>query len=63
MLISLPGSSSEVIQISEDDVRKIMENISHSRLKHSTYILESKRYDMIRKSTPQGSESSFILIC
>jgi hypothetical protein len=62
MLSSLLGSRSEVIQISEDDVRKIMENISHVLLKISTYNLESKRYETIRKSSPWGSKSGFILI-
>jgi hypothetical protein len=63
MLSSFLGSSSEVIQISEDDVTKIVENISHGPLKCSTYVLESKRNDTIRKSTPWGSKRGFILIC
>jgi hypothetical protein len=63
MLSSLFGSSSEVIQIRKDDVRKIMENIGHGPLKRSTCILESKRHDTIRKGTPRGSKSGFILIC
>jgi hypothetical protein len=42
MLSTLFGSSSEVIQISKDDERKIMENIGHGPLKCSTCILESK---------------------
>jgi hypothetical protein len=63
MLSSLLGSSSEVIQISDNDASKIMENISHGSLKCSTCIIESKRHDTIRKSTPRGSKSDFILIC
>jgi hypothetical protein len=62
MLSSLFGSRSEVIQISKDDARKIMENVGHGPLKHSTCVLESKRHDAIRKSTPRGSKSGFILI-
>jgi hypothetical protein len=62
MLSSLLGSSSEIIQISEDDVKKIMENVIHGPLKCSTYVLESKRHDMISKGTPWGSKSGFILI-
>jgi hypothetical protein len=53
MLSSLLGSRSEVVQISEDDVRKIMETISHVLLKISTYNIETKRYDTIRK-VPHG---------
>jgi hypothetical protein len=63
MLSSFLVSSSEVIQIIEDDTRNIMENISHGPLKCITYTLDSKRHDMIRKSTPWGSKSDFILIC
>jgi hypothetical protein len=63
MLSSLFGSSSEVIQISKDDASKIMENIGHGPLKHSTCVLESKRHDTISKGTPRGSKSGFILIC
>jgi hypothetical protein len=57
------GSRSEVIQISKDDVSKIMENISHGLLKCSTYIFYSERNDTIRKSTPGGSKRGFIMIC
>ena len=53
MLSSLLGSRSEVVQISEDDVRKIMETISHVLLKISTYNIETKSYDTIRK-VPHG---------
>jgi hypothetical protein len=63
MLSSLFGSSNEVIQISKDDARNIMENIGHGSLKHSTDVFESKRYDAVRKGTPRGSKSGFILIC
>ena len=63
MLSSFIGSSGEVIQISKDDARKIMENIDHGPLERSTCILESKRYDAIGKGTPWGSKSGFILIC
>jgi hypothetical protein len=63
MLRSLFGSNNEVIQIGKDDARKIMENIGYGPLKRSTYILESKRNDMIRKGTPRCSKSSFVLIC
>jgi hypothetical protein len=62
MLISLFGSSSEVIQINKDDARNIMENIGHGLLKLSTDILESKRHDVTSKGTPRGSKSDFILI-
>jgi hypothetical protein len=63
MLSSFLGSSSEVIQVSEDVARKIVENISHGLLERSTYVLESKRHDMIGKSTPWGGKCNFILIC
>jgi hypothetical protein len=63
MLSSFLGSSSEVIQVSEDDASEIMENISHGPLECHTCILESKRHDTIRKSTPWGSKCGFILIC
>jgi hypothetical protein len=63
MLSSLFGSSSEVIQIDKDAVRNIMENVGHGPLECSTYVLESKRHEVIGKGTPQGSKSSFILIC
>jgi hypothetical protein len=62
MLSSPLGSSSEVIQISKDDARKIMENIGHGPLERITYVLESKRHDAISKGTPRGSKSGFILI-
>jgi hypothetical protein len=62
MLSSFLGLSSEVVQISEDDARKIMENICHGPLKHSTYVFESKRHDTIRKSTPWANKRGFILI-
>jgi hypothetical protein len=57
------GLSSEVIQISEDDARNIMENIGHGPLKCSTCILESKRHDAIRKCIQRGCKRSFALIC
>jgi hypothetical protein len=63
MLGSLFGSSSEVIQISKDDVSKIMKKIGHVLLKCIIDIFYSKRHDAIRKGTPRGSKSSFILIC
>jgi hypothetical protein len=63
MLISLFGSSSEVIQISKDDARKIMEKISHGPLECNTHVLESKIHDTIIKGTPRGSKRGFILIC
>jgi hypothetical protein len=63
MLSSFLGSSDEVIQVSENDAIKIMENIIHGPLKHHAYDFDSKRHDMIRKSNPWGSKSSFILIC
>jgi hypothetical protein len=63
MLSSFLGSSSEVVQVSEDDVREIMENISHGPLECSTCVLESKGHDTIGKSTPWGGKCSFILIC
>jgi hypothetical protein len=56
-------SSSEVIQVSEDDASKIMENISHGLLECRTCVFYSKMHDTIRKSTSWGSKSSFILIC
>jgi hypothetical protein len=56
-------SSGEVIQVGEDDVRKIMKNISHSPLECHTCVLESKRHDTIGKSTPRGSECGFVLVC
>jgi hypothetical protein len=62
MLSSLLGYSG-VIQIREDDARKIMEKIIYVLLKRSTLFLESKKNDTIRKITPWGSKSSFILIC
>jgi hypothetical protein len=57
------GSSSEVIQVSEDDASEIMENISHGSLECRTDVLESKRHDTICKSTPWGGKCGFILIC
>jgi hypothetical protein len=63
MLSSLFGSSNEVVQISEDNVSKIMENIGHGPLKRSTYVLESKRHDTISEGTLRGSKSGFVLIC
>jgi hypothetical protein len=62
MLSLFLGSRSEVIQVSEDDVREIMENISHGPFKCSTCVLESKRNNTIRKSTPWGGKCGFILI-
>jgi hypothetical protein len=62
MLSLFLGSSSEFIQVSEDDVRKIVENISHVSLEHSTYVLESKRHDKVSKCTPWGGRCNFILI-
>jgi hypothetical protein len=38
MLNSFLGSSSGIIQVSEDDASKIMENIIHGPLECSTYI-------------------------
>jgi hypothetical protein len=63
MLGYLFGSSSEVIHISKDYERKILENIGHGPLKHNTYVLKSKRHDTISNGTPRGIKSSFILIC
>jgi hypothetical protein len=63
MLSLFLGSSSEVIQVSENDAREIMENISHGLLECSTYVLDSKRHNTIIKSTPWGGKCSFILIC
>jgi hypothetical protein len=63
MLSSFFRSSSEVIQIREDDVKKIMENISHGPLKRSTGIVESKRHDAIREGTLRGCERICLLIC
>jgi hypothetical protein len=40
-----------------------MENISHGPLERSTCGFYPKRHGVIRKSTPWGSKSSFILIC
>jgi hypothetical protein len=62
MSILFLGSSSEVVQVSENDARKIMENIIHGPLKRRADIFESKMHDTIIKSTPWGSKSSFILI-
>jgi hypothetical protein len=62
MLSSFLRSSSEVIQVSEDDASKIVENISHGPLEHSTCIFESKRHGAIKKSTPWGGKCGFILI-
>jgi hypothetical protein len=63
MLHSFLGSSSEVIQVSEDDASNIMENISHGTLERSTNVFESKGHDLVSKSTPWGSKCSLILIC
>jgi hypothetical protein len=62
MLSSLFGSSSEVVQISKNDARKIMKNIVHGPLERSTCVLESKRHDTIRQGTPRGNKCGFILI-
>jgi hypothetical protein len=62
MLCSLFGSSSEVIQISKNDASKIMKNIGHGPLEHSTCVLDSKRNDTIIKGTPRGSKRGFILL-
>jgi hypothetical protein len=62
MLSVFLGSSSEVVQVSDDDASEIMENISHGPLEHCTSVLESKRHDTICTSTPWGSKCSFILI-
>ena len=62
MLSLFLGSSSEVIQVSEDDASEIMENVSHGSLECHTHVLESKRHNTLRKSTQWGCECCFILI-
>jgi hypothetical protein len=59
MLSSFFGSSNEVIQISKDDASKIVEKIGHGSLKCSTFFLESKRHDVIRKGTPRVVKDVF----
>jgi hypothetical protein len=56
-------SSGEVVQVGKDDASEIMKNISHSPLKCRTCVLYSKRHDTIGKSTPRGSECSFLQVC
>jgi hypothetical protein len=63
VLSSFLGSSSEIIQVSENNVREIMENISHVPFKRQTYVFWSKRHDTIRKSSPWGGKCDLILIC
>jgi hypothetical protein len=63
MLSYFLGSSSEAIQVSNNNAREVMENVSHGPLESHTSIFESKRHDVIRKSTPWGSECSLILVC
>jgi hypothetical protein len=63
MLSLFLGVSDEVVQVSDNDVSEIMENVSHSPLECSTYVLESKRHDTIRKSDPWGGKCSLVLIC
>jgi hypothetical protein len=62
MLIFFLGTSSEVVQVSEDNASEIIKNISHNPLECGTNIFESKRHDTIRKSTPQGGKCGFVLI-
>jgi hypothetical protein len=62
MMSSLLESSSEILQVSENDASEIMENIIHGPLECSTNFFESKRHDTIRKSTPWGGKCVFILI-
>jgi hypothetical protein len=47
MLSAFLGSSGEVVQASDDDASKIMENVIHGPLERRTNILESKRLEMI----------------
>jgi hypothetical protein len=62
MFSAFLGSRGEVIQVSEDDASEIMENVSHGLLECHTCVLESKRHNTLRKSTPWGCECGFILI-
>jgi hypothetical protein len=62
MLSAFLGSSSEIIQVGEDDLSQIMKNVCHGALESGTNILEAKRHDTICKSTPRGSECGFVLI-
>jgi hypothetical protein len=62
MLSSFLGPSGEVIQVSEDDASKIMENVIHGPLECCTCVFYSERHETIRKSTPWGSECGIILI-
>jgi hypothetical protein len=56
MLSSFLGSSGDVVQVSEDDARDIMENVSHGPLECCTCIFESERHDtMLEKGQTQGS--------
>jgi hypothetical protein len=63
MVRSFLGPSGEVVQVCENDVRKIVENVSHGPLDRSTEFFDSKRHDTIRKSTPWGSKCNVVLIC
>jgi hypothetical protein len=46
-----------------NDVRKIMKNVGHGPLEHSTHIFEPKGHDMIRKGAIRGCKSGFVLLC
>jgi hypothetical protein len=56
------GSSGEVIQLCKDDTSQIMENIHHGPLECRTGVIEAKIHDTICKSTPWGSECSFVQV-
>jgi hypothetical protein len=62
MLSVFLGSSSEIVQVGEDDLSQIMKDVCHGMLKSGTSVLEAKRHERIYKSTPRGSECSFVLI-
>lgn len=54
--------SSEIVEIPKDNLSQVVKEVGHGMLKIGPNILQTERHDLVRKRSPQTSESGFQLL-
>ena len=63
MICVLFGTSGEVVQIGEDEMRQIMKDVIHGPLEGGTNIFNTKGNELVCECAPWCCEGCFVLIC